>query len=251
MTSDSDASPPAIARSNHGRYGFLTPATEPASTWVVGVGVGAVAVVVIFGLLVARITAFTVGEMHLSAVLNAWHTGGIGAIASGVYAVFSPAPAIVITILVAAAILLRSRDLRLAITFGIVIAATWIPSALVKALVARPRPDAAMLPHPFAVQPSDASYPSGHMVFVTALVVTLILLTRGHRLRPLVTVLGMALVALVGISLVIDGVHFTSDALASILWSIGVAPFALEAWNRYVLPRSYRGDRAARPSSLG
>jgi membrane-associated phospholipid phosphatase len=249
VTSGTDDSPPALLASNRGQHAFLTPVAEPTATWVIGVG--AVAVVAVFGFLVARTSSFTADEIHLSAVLNAWHTGAIGAIASGVYAVFSPVPAIVITILVAAAILLRSRDLRLAITFGIVIAATWIPSALVKAAVARPRPDAAMLPHPFAVQPADASYPSGHLVFVTALVVTLILLTRGHRLRPLVTVLGVALVALVGASLVIDGVHYASDALASILWSIGVAPFILEAWNRFVLPRSYRGDRAARPSSLG
>ncbi len=207
------------------------------------------AVVVVFGFFVARTPAFSGNEMHLSVALNAWHTGAIGAITSGVYAVFSPAPAIVITILLAAAIWLRSRDLRLGVTFGIVIAATWIPSALVKALVARPRPDAAMLPHPFAVQPTDASYPSGHMVFVTALVVTVILLTRNHRLRPLVVVLGVALVALVGTSLVIDGVHYASDALASILWSIGVAPFVLDAWNRFVLPHTIRptGSLSANP----
>jgi membrane-associated phospholipid phosphatase len=210
-----------------------------------------VAIVVLFGVLVAKTSVFTAAEQHLSTTLNAGHTGVLGAVASGVYAVFSPAPAIVITALLAATIWLRTRDLRLAGTFGMVIALTWIPSALVKAVVQRPRPDAALLPNPFAVQPGDASYPSGHMVFATALVVTLILLTRGHRVQPLVFVLGIALMLIVGGALVVDGVHYVSDVLASTVWSIGLAPLMLEAWNRLVIARSYRGDPAPGPSSLG
>ena len=226
------------------RSAFLTPRSEPAATWVTGIG--AVVIVVLFGLLAARNTAFSSAETQLSAAFNAAHVGALGSVTSAIYAIFSPVPAIVITLVIAAAVWLRSRDLRLAITFGVVIAVTWIPSAVVKALVHRPRPDAALLPHPFAVQPTDASYPSGHMVFITALVVTLILLTRGHRLRPLVVALGIVLALVVAFALVIDGVHFTTDVLASAVWSLGLAPLVLEVWNRVVVPRSYPRSGSSR-----
>jgi membrane-associated phospholipid phosphatase len=45
---------------------------------------------------------------------------------------------------------------------------------------------------------------------------------------------------IVGVALVIDGVHYSSDVAASALWSIGVAPMVLQAWNRLILPRTYR-----------
>jgi membrane-associated phospholipid phosphatase len=238
MTTQDDAVAASDSTTARTRSAFLTPRRDSAAIWVVGVG--SVGIVVLFGLLVARTAVFTAAELHLSTALNSGHTGALGAITSAVYSLFSPVPAIIMTALIAAVILLRSRSLRLAVTFGVVIALTWIPSALVKAVIHRSRPDAAALPHPFAVQPSDASYPSGHMVFVTALVVTLILLTRGHRIRPLVVALGIALMVIVGVALVIDGVHYSSDVAASALWSIGVAPMVLQAWNRLILPRTYR-----------
>ncbi len=236
MTSPTPASPVAPRRPRT-QSPFLTPRDRARAVWISGVG--AVVVVALFGLLVSRTSAMTAADLQVSKALNAGHTGALGALTSGIYTVFSPAPAIVITVLVVAVILLVSRKLGLAITVGAVIAVTWVPSAVVKVLVHRVRPDAALLPHPFSPQPSDASFPSGHMVFVTALVVTLILLTRGHRLRPLVVVLGIALVLIVAFALVIDGVHYPSDVLASILWSIGLAPLVLELWNRIVLRRVF------------
>ncbi len=220
---------------------FLTPGPRLAPSVVRGTA--AVLLVVLFGLLVARSFGMTQTDLTISKALNGLHTGVLGAGTSAVYSVFGPAPAIVITAVVAAIIWLVSRSLRQGITFGIVVAVTWLPSALVKVIVDRTRPDAALLAHPFSPQPVDASYPSGHAVFITALVMALFLLARGRPIRLLVVVLGAVLVAVVALALVIDGVHYPSDVIASILWSIGLAPLVLEIWNRVVLPRTYRARR--------
>lgn len=226
---------------------FLTP--RKSATPAVVRGVLAVLIVIAFGLLVARTSYMTHSDLAVSTALNSVHTGLLGAVASGAYVVFGPVPAVVATMLIAAAIWLVSGNFRPAVTFGTVVAVTWLSSALVKVLVDRPRPDAALLPHPAAVPPIDASYPSGHAVFVTALVVTLVMLARDRPVQPLVMVLGGVLVALVGLALVIDGVHYISDVLASILWSVGLAPLVLDIWNRVVLPRTYgrtaRGEEPA------
>lgn len=226
-------------------FAFLTPRRSLAPS--LATGVIAVFAVILFGLLVARTSSMTQADLVVSKALNSLHTGLLGSATSDAYVVFGPAPAIVGTIVIAAVILLVSRNVRLALTFGVVVAATWLPSALVKVLVHRTRPDVTLLPHPMATQPIDASYPSGHAVFVTALVVALVLLSRGHSVRPLLTVLGSVVVALVALALVIDGVHYLSDVLASIIWSLGLAPLVLELWNRLVLPRTYRrsAERAA------
>ncbi len=204
--------------------------------------IGAIAVVFVtlFGLLAVKSDTVTRADLGISKVLNELHTGVLGSITSALYEVFSPVPAIALTAVICGVIWLVTKQWRVAITFGFVVAATWIPSAVVKALVHRPRPDGSLLPHPFAVQP-DASYPSGHTVFLTAIVVTAVLLSRGRPVRPLVTVLGCVFVALVAVSFVIDGVHYAGDVTASIIWAVGLAPAVLYLWNRFIIPLTYRG----------
>jgi undecaprenyl-diphosphatase len=199
-----------------------------------------VLVVTLFGLLVVKSTALTQADFGVSKALNQLHTGLLGTLTSGVYTIFSPAPAIAITAVTAAVIWLVSKNLRIAITFGVVVAVTWLPSAVVKALVHRVRPDAALLAHPFASQPTDASYPSGHAVFVTAIVMAAILLARGRSFRPVVIAVGAIVILLVTVALVIDGVHYATDVTASVIWAVGLAPAVLYVWNRLVVPLSYR-----------
>jgi membrane-associated phospholipid phosphatase len=227
---------------------FLTPV--PRLRPVVVRGIAAAIIFVGFGLLVARTSGMTAADLSISTALNAVHTGTIGGITSGIYAIFGPAPAIVITIVAAAVIWMLTRNWRPAITFGVVVAVTWLPAALVKALVHRPRPEAALLAHPFSSQPTDASYPSGHIAFVTALVVALFMLTRGRRGQAVVGVLGGLVVAGVALALVIDGVHYPSDVLASIVWSLGLAPLVLELWNRLIIARIRRTRRTDRTDSV-
>jgi membrane-associated phospholipid phosphatase len=208
--------------------GILEPARYPLASVVLAV----VAVIVITGV------GFALGtvDLGLSKALNALHTGALGAFTDGVYHVISPAPAIAITFVVVGVIWWRTRDLRPALAFGGTIAITWIPSAVVKEIVHRARPDVAVLPHPFPVQP-DPGYPSGHTVYITAFVIALIWLLRENRWHRVVLVAGTVAIVVVFFAVSIDAVHYPTDAAASILWSLAVAPGVRVVWVDWLMPR--------------
>jgi undecaprenyl-diphosphatase len=168
---------------------------------------------------------------------NALHTGAIAAVTNAVYRVFSPVEAVALTAVATAIIWLASRDLRPALAFAVVIAVTWLPSAVVKVIVARPRPDRALLPHPFSPAQVDASYPSGHTVFVVAAAIATIALLSDTRAARAMAVIAPIVVVVVVLSLLIDGVHFPTDVLASIVWALGVAPLVRMLWLRWLTPR--------------
>ncbi|MBT2504160.1 phosphatase PAP2 family protein [Curtobacterium sp. ISL-83] len=169
-------------------------------------------------------------DAALADAFNTLHTGTVAAVTNLVYHVFSPVPAIAITAAVTALIWALRKDVRAAAAFAGVVALTWIPSDIVKIVVHRPRPDVYLLTHAYTPLQVDASYPSGHTVFVTAFVIALILVTRHTRWSRLVCVLGVLLIAGVAMSLLIDAVHYPTDVIASILWALAVAPAARLIW---------------------
>lgn len=169
--------------------------------------------------------------------LNRLRTGLVGTLASGVYHVFSPLPAVLLTALVAGVIWARTKDLRTAAAFAGVVAGTWLPLAVVKLIVNRPRPDSSLLAHPYTPMLTDASYPSGHTAFVASLAIALTMVLYRRRWRSAATAIGVLLVVLVAVSLVVDGVHFPSDVLASVIWCLAVAPAARYLWVDIVMPR--------------
>ncbi|WP_022907796.1 phosphatase PAP2 family protein [Curtobacterium sp. B18] len=196
------------------------------------VAIAVVAVVLI------TIVGFTLGtvDLGLSKALNGLHTGALGAFTTAVYHVISPGPAIGITVVVVAVIWWRTRDLRPALAFGGTIAITWVPSAVVKEIVHRARPDVAVLPHPFPVQP-DPGYPSGHTVYITAFVIALVWLLRDTRWHRLVLGLGTVAIVVVFFAVSIDAVHYPTDAAASILWALAVAPGVRVVWVDWLMPK--------------
>lgn len=78
------------------------------------------------------------------------------------------------------------------------------------------------------------------MAFVASFAIALTMVLYGTRWRSAATltgVVGVLTVALVAVSLVVDGVHFPSDVLASVIWSVAVAPAARYLWVDVVMPR--------------
>jgi undecaprenyl-diphosphatase len=207
------------------------PAPRPLGRRLV-IAVICVAVVVVGGVLL-RSSSFDLTPVQS---LNTGHVGIAAAVGDIAYRVVGPVPAIVGTAVITALILLIRRDLAVASTFAVTIAVTWLSSAVVKVLVGRPRPEGSMLPHPPALQ-ADASYPSGHVVFVTALVVTAILLTDSVALRRVWVIVGVLAILAITLCVLSDGVHFPTDVTASIAWAVGVAPLTCVLWQRIVLPR--------------
>jgi undecaprenyl-diphosphatase len=198
--------------------------------------------VVVVGLL--AVVGFVVRSVPVDAglagSLDALHVGVLGALCSAVYAVFEPLPAIVLTIVVTGVVWASTRRLRVAAAFAGVVAVTWLPSAALKVLVGRPRPDGSVLPHPFVPAQPDASFPSGHVVFVTALLIALLMLVPDRRRRRLAAALGAVAVLAVATALCIDGVHWPADVAASVVWSVAVAPAARLLWVDVVLDTALR-----------
>nr|WP_246276219.1 phosphatase PAP2 family protein [Curtobacterium albidum] len=131
----------------------------------------------------------------------------------------------------------RTRRLVTAAAFAGVVALTWIPSDLLKVVVGRPRPDGSVLPHPFVPVQPDASFPSGHTVFVVALVLAGLLLVPAGPRRRVLAVLGGVVVLVVATALAVDGVHWPTDVVASVVWALAVAPVARIVWVDLVLTR--------------
>jgi undecaprenyl-diphosphatase len=204
--------------------------------------IAAIVVVLAFGFLIAKTRAMTHLDLGGDKALNTLHTGVLRHLGSAVYTIFSPVEAVLLTVVIVLIIWAVTRNLRLAATFAVTVAVTWLSSDIVKMLVHRPRPDRAALSHPFAEHPLDPSYPSGHMVFVATLAIAFFLLARRKPYRPVVAVVGIVVAVIVGLCLVSNGVHYPSDVIASAIWSLGVAPLVLGLWNRFVLPRTYRAD---------
>lgn len=176
-------------------------------------------------------------DAGLARALNTLHVGVLGAVGSAVYTVFEPVPAVLLTMVLTGLVWARTRRLVTAAAFAGVVALTWIPSDLLKVVVGRPRPDGSVLPHPFVPVQPDASFPSGHTVFVVALVLAGLMLVPAGPRRRVLAVLGGVVVLVVATALAVDGVHWPTDVVASVVWALAVAPVARIVWVDLVLTR--------------
>jgi undecaprenyl-diphosphatase len=144
-------------------------------------------------------------------------------------------------------VLLFVRGWRLALGACLVTGLGWVTTLVVKAVVAQPRPSTAGLGHVLHVSPATLSYPSGHVVFATALVTALAMVCRGALSRTIVLVLGALFVLLVAWSRLYAGVHYTTDVVGGILNGVaGVVLFA-GLWN-LVAARVFRERPADVPA---
>ena len=205
----------------------------PSGSRAIAVAVVAVALITVIGFV---LRAHSV-DMGASVALNRLRTGLVGALTTGVYHLFSPAPAVLIIVVLTGVIWARSKELRVAAAFAGVVAITWLPSGVVKLVVDRARPDGALLSHPYTPALTDSSYPSGHTVFVATLAIALVLLLRGTRWQAAAATIGALVVLVVAFALPTDGVHFPSDVIASIVWALTVTPAVRYVWVDLVMPR--------------
>lgn len=199
---------------------ILTPTRSPLSTLRIS-ALGVIAVIAVGVLL----RSFPIDAVFVQR-LNTLHVGALGTAADFAYLSLEPVAAVAISVVLACAVWAASRSFRAAAAFASVIALTWLPSGLVKLLVARPRPDAVELIHPFVSAQGDGSYPSGHTVFVAAVAMAFWFLWRDSRYRAVIIVGGAVTTGLVGLAVIVDGLHYPSDVLASVVWSVTVAPTA-------------------------
>lgn len=205
-----------------------------------------VVVVAIMGYVLKHLGDF---EMPLSIALNSLHHGVVGKLGDFVYKFMGPAFALIGTIAITLIVAVSTKDLKKASTFAVLIAVTWVPVALLKSLVDRPRPDVSLQPYPYHPVQIDGSYPSGHATFIAVLVIALVMLFAIGRARVIAGIIGAVLGLGAIFLLTVDGVHYITDVSASIVWVLGVAPFVYAFWVRVCLPRLKFLDLESRRAS--
>lgn len=197
------------------------PAALTARRPVIVAGALGVLVVLGFGLLVATRTGWSPHEMPAVQWLSAHHVATAGAVATALAAVLSPVTGLV-WLALAGAVAARHRGVRYGILLFLVGGADLAAALVVKLLVGRPRPDVTALANPPAVDHSY-SYPSGHTVVATVVVLSLVIALQPRQRRWAVP-LGAVVVLLAATSRVYLGVHYPTDVLAAVVLGLSAMP---------------------------
>ena len=147
----------------------------------------------------------------------------------------------------AAVVLAIRRRWRLAAYLLVTGAGALVLDPVLKALVGRVRP---VVAHPIAYGNGN-SFPSGHalgsIVCYGALLLVFLPVARGAWRRVLATVCAV-LIAAIGISRLLLGVHYVSDVLGG--WALGITWLAVTAF-AFELSRAVAGERVTDPVTEG
>jgi undecaprenyl-diphosphatase len=139
------------------------------------------------------------------------------------------------------------RRYRLAIYLLIAGGGALVLDPVLKALVGRVRP---VVPHPVSYGTGN-SFPSGHSlgsIICYGALLLVFLPAVAPRFRTLSTIAVGVLVAAIGISRVVLGVHYLSDVVGA--WAVGVAWLGLTAF-AFELMREQSSQRVTRPLAEG
>ncbi len=150
-------------------------------------------------------------------------------------------------LLTAAVILALRRRWRLALYLVVTGAGALALDPILKSLVGRLRP---VVAHPVAHGTGD-SFPSGHALgaIVCYGAVFLVFLPAARsRWRPILTTVTVTLIALIGVSRLLLGVHFVSDVLGA--WAVGITWLGITAF-AFELSRRPGGQPVTDPVSQG
>lgn len=188
--------------------------------------------VIVFGLTVAKNASFTSTETGLLAHIAGSRVPSLVDLSLALDRIFSPTFAALIGVVAVAIVFLVSRSWATVIHFVLLVAGTWLGSAVVKLIVNRPRPTA-RLGDNLVPNPDLHSYPSGHVCFAVGLGFAIFVLVTDSRLRVLVAVLAILLALVTAGSRVYLGVHYPTDAVASLVYSAGAFVGIEALWRRF------------------
>lgn len=182
------------------------------------------------GIALASAAGWTATEMDFLRTVNRLHTPVLDRLALGIDWLFEPAVAGLLLILGAGIVAWTTRRVSSAVRFLVIVAVPWLGTEVIKQLVHRARPDIPSLAHPLVLEAGGLSFPSGHTAFATSLVLGVVILARGSRWMP--AIIGVAAITSLATaaSRIYLGVHYPSDVIASIVYSLAAVALVNAVW---------------------
>ncbi|WP_256336297.1 phosphatase PAP2 family protein [Arthrobacter sp. ov407] len=205
------------------------------------------AAVVAVGLAAQLTPGYSATELGVDQDLSQHHIAALTAVAMALNVVFGPVAGLALIGAAALYIWLVRGGLVKAVAFGLVATSGWVASEFFKIIVARQRPNPALLFDPLAPETGSDSFPSGHVSFAVALGFSLYFLARGTRWAKITAFGAAALALVVGWSRLYIGVHYPTDVAASFLAATAAVVLLTGLWN-VVAPRI--ADRLRAPSAV-
>lgn len=200
--------------------------------WVLS-GMLLCAAVVALGLTTRLVPGLGTAELGLDQALSRHHSVVLTVVATTLSYVFAPLAGGCIIFAVCLYLWLVRGALVSAAAFGLVASSGWVSSEVFKFLIARHRPDPAVLFDPLSPESGSDSFPSGHVAFAVALAFAVYFLARGTRWARPAAAAGAVLAATVAWSRLYIGVHYASDVVASFLAASAAVILLTGLWNRY------------------
>ncbi|MCC9069272.1 phosphatase PAP2 family protein [Arthrobacter cryoconiti] len=197
-------------------------------------------IVLALGFYAINSARFTTDEFTLDQDLSRHHDGIFNVVALSIGTIFSPAGGVLIIAAVSLFLLIVRKSPVNAVAFGAVAASGWLSSQFFKAVIARPRPDPALLFNPLAPETGSNSFPSGHVALAVGLAWAFWFLARKTRWARITAILGICIPLVIAWSRLYIGVHYPSDVVASLLAASAAVVLFAAVWNQYqrrVLPR--------------
>lgn len=190
------------------------------------------AAVVALGVAVQLVPGDTRAELGVDQDLSRHHSAALTVVAMGINVLFGPVFGLVLVGAVALFLWIVRRDLVKAVAFGLVASSGWVASEVFKLLIARQRPNPALLLDPLSPETGSNSFPSGHVAFAAALAFALYFLARGTRWSTAAAAAGAAMSLTVAWSRLYIGVHYPTDVAASYLAAGAAVVLLAGLWNR-------------------
>jgi membrane-associated phospholipid phosphatase len=192
-----------------------------------------VVLLVLFGgIALAHSTAITATETHVLAQIAASRVGWLVSVSLALDWVFSPPIALIVGVIATGSVFLATRSWVTVLHFALLVLGTWLSSEVIKIIVHRPRPTA-KLADTLVPNPDPDSYPSGHVCFAVGLGLAFFVLAIRSRVRVIIAVLAILLALITAASRVYLGIHYPTDALASLVFGVAAFVGIETIWRRW------------------
>lgn len=205
------------------------------------------AAVLALGLGAQLTPGFSATEIGVDQDLSQHHSPALTAVAMALNVVFGPVVGLALIGAAALCIWLFRGGLLKAVAFGLVAISGWVASEIFKIIVARQRPNPALLFDPLAPESGSDSFPSGHVSCAVAVGFALFFLARGTRWAKITAFGAAALALVVAWSRLYIGVHYPTDVAASFLSTSAAVVLLTGLWN-VVMP--WLAARRRAPSAV-